>query len=65
MLEFHTLDDNHTWVMAPPRKNILTLKWVYKRKYRPNDIVDRHKARLVIRDFNQIQDKDHNFTFPL
>jgi len=47
----------------PHGKKALTSNWVYKTKYNPDGAVDRHKARLVIRGFEQIKDKDYKHTF--
>ena len=65
--ELTTLDANHTWVLTslPHGKRALTSKWVFKTKYNPDGSVDRHKARLVIRGFEQIKDKDCKHTFSL
>ena len=36
---------------------------MYKPKFRPGGSVERHKASLVIRGFEQIKDKDYKHTF--
>ena len=63
--ELHALETNGTWVLTtlPPKKKALTSKWVYKTKFKPDGSVERHKARLVIRGFEQIKDKDYKHTF--
>jgi len=63
--ELQALEQNHTWILTslPPRKKALTSKWVYKTKYNPDGAVERHKARLVIRGFEQVKDKDYRQTF--
>ena len=63
--ELTALEQNHTWTLTnlPPGKKALTSKWVYKTKYKPDGSVERHKARLVIRDFEQVKDKDYKHTF--
>ena len=44
--EFSALQRNNTWnlVSLPSNSNIIGCKQVYKLKYKPNGIVDRHKA---------------------
>lgn len=64
-LELTALEQNHTWTVTtlPPDKKALTSKWVYKTKFRPDGGIERHKARLVIRGFEQVKDKDYKHTF--
>jgi len=47
----------------PPGKRALTPKWVYKLKYKPDGTILKHKARLIVRAFQQIKDKDYKHTF--
>lgn len=56
-LELAALEQNGTWTLTslPPGKRALTSKWVYKTKFRPDGSVERHKARLVIRGFEQVR----------
>jgi len=63
--ELHALEQNGTWVLTslPSGKKALTSKWVYKTKFKPDGSVERHKARLVIRGFEQVKDKDYKHTF--
>jgi len=51
--ELTALEQNGTWILTdlPLEKRALTSKWVYKTKFRPDGIVKRHNARLVIRGF--------------
>ncbi|PKI41587.1 hypothetical protein CRG98_038026 [Punica granatum] len=50
--EFQALIHNHTWdmVLAPPSKNIIGCKWVYKIKQKTDGTIDMYKARLVAKD---------------
>ena len=63
--ELLALEANGTWIMTPlpPGKKALTSKWVYRTKFRPDGSIERHKARLVIRGFEQVKDKDYKHTF--
>ena len=63
--ELAALEANGTWRLTtlPPHKKALTSKWVYKVKYRPDGSIERYKARLVIRGFQQIKDRDYKHTF--
>jgi len=49
----------------PPRRKALRSKWVYKTKYKAGGFIERHKARLVIGDFEQVKDKYYKHTFSL
>lgn len=49
--EFHALKKNNTWclVPVPSHGHVISCKWVYKLKYKPDGSMDRYKARLVAR----------------
>ena len=53
--EFDSLLRNRTWQLVPrPRHaNVITGKWVFKHKLRPDGTLDRYKARWVVRGFLQ------------
>jgi len=57
--ELDALEMNHTWILTslPQGKKALISKWIYKTKYKPDGSVEWHKARLVIRGFEQVKDK--------
>jgi len=59
------LESNGTWTLTtlPPNKKALTSKWVYKIKFRRDGSIERYKARLVTRGFQQVKDKDYKHTF--
>jgi len=63
--ELEALEQNGTWKLTalPAGKKALTSKWVYKIKFRPDGSVERYRARLVIRGFEQVKDKDYKHTF--
>ena len=54
-----------TWdvVSATPDMNILTSKWVFKRKRDAQGAVSRHRARLVVRGFGQYEGVDYGAIF--
>ena len=51
--EFDALLRNRTWqlVPRPPRVNVISDKWVFKLKTRPDGTLERYKARWVVRGF--------------
>ncbi|KAM3317911.1 hypothetical protein ACQJBY_035560 [Aegilops geniculata] len=53
--EFDALQRNRTWqlVPRPPRANVITGKWVFRHKTRPDGSLERYKARWVVRGFRQ------------
>ena len=59
------LDEMCCWelVDCPPGANVLGSKWVYALKLKPDQTIDRYKARLVVQGFGQKQDIDYDDTF--
>ncbi|GKA75458.1 retrovirus-related pol polyprotein from transposon RE1, partial [Tanacetum coccineum] len=59
------LEKNETWTLTtlPPGHKPITSKWVYKTKYHQTGIVDKLKARLVVRGFNQKKGLDYKHAF--
>ncbi|KAL0347901.1 UNVERIFIED_CONTAM: Retrovirus-related Pol polyprotein from transposon RE2 [Sesamum angustifolium] len=55
------LEKNHTWDVTtlPNDKKAIGCKWVYKSKLRNDGSVERYKARLVAKDYNQIEGVDY------
>ena len=64
-MEIDALHRNHTWDLAekPPNVNVIGCKWVYKLKYKPNGSIERYKARLVEKGYNQTHGLDYFETF--
>lgn len=63
--EFQALMKNNTWVLVPYSSimNLVTNKWVFRVKYKADGFVERHKARLVVRGFQQTTGLDYFETF--
>jgi hypothetical protein len=63
--EYRALIKNATWHIVPPRPslNVVSCKWVFKIKHKPDGLVDRYKARLIARGFKQQYGVDYDDTF--
>lgn len=44
------------------KRRLVTSKWVLKKKYKPNMVLDKYKARVVARGFTQTKGVDFNET---
>ena len=42
--EFDALQRNRTWQLVPLRANIISGKWVFRHKTRPDGSLERYKA---------------------
>jgi hypothetical protein len=65
--EIAALERTGTWdlVHYPPCVHLITCKWVYKVNTRSDGSLDRYKARLIARGFQQEQGHDYDETFTL
>jgi hypothetical protein len=65
--EYHALLGNDTWDLVPPPRNanIVSGKWVFRHKIKPDGSLDRYKARWVLRGFSQEQGVGFDETFSL
>ncbi|CAN0847266.1 Retrovirus-related Pol polyprotein from transposon RE1, partial [Linum grandiflorum] len=63
--EYVALLRNGTWelVPAPANCNLISNRWVFVLKTRPDGSIERYKARLVARGFQQIPGRDFGQTF--
>lgn len=63
--EIHGQLKHRTWDLVPPNgaQNLVTCKWIFTVKYRAEGFVERYKARLVARGFNQKYGLDCSETF--
>ncbi|GKV27222.1 hypothetical protein SLEP1_g36416 [Rubroshorea leprosula] len=65
--EIVALEKNNTWTleMLPPDKKPIGCNWVYKIKYNADGTIERYKARLVAKEFTQVERIDYHETFAL
>nr|GEV49200.1 ribonuclease H-like domain-containing protein [Tanacetum cinerariifolium] len=63
--EIEALNENHTWEITylPPIRKAIGNKWIYRIKYKSSGDIDRYKARLVVKGFNQKEGIDFDETF--
>ncbi|KAH9296875.1 hypothetical protein KI387_028557, partial [Taxus chinensis] len=56
---------NHTWdlVSLPKGRKMVRCKWVYRTKDIVDGSIDKYKARLVAKDFSQVEGIDYSETF--
>lgn len=63
--ELAALKQNDTWDLVPPSQgmNIVRCKWVFKTKLKSDGSLERLKAPLVAKGFNQVDGLDFSETF--
>ncbi|XP_019228431.1 PREDICTED: uncharacterized protein LOC109209578 [Nicotiana attenuata] len=63
--ELNALKENGTWTLVdlPTEKAPIGCKWVFKIKYKANGEIERYKAGLVAKGYNQIEGLDYRKTF--
>jgi len=50
-------------VENPEDKKVIGVKWVFKTKLNPDGLVNKHKARLVVKGYAQVWEVDFSKTF--
>lgn len=63
--EYDALIKNQTWELVPWHSdmNLITTRWIYRIKHHRDGTVERLKARLVARGFQQTTGVDYFHTF--
>ncbi|GJZ61742.1 retrovirus-related pol polyprotein from transposon RE1, partial [Tanacetum coccineum] len=63
--EINAFEANNTWEITtlPLSKKPIGYKWVFRIKYNASETVERYKARVVAKGFNQKESIDHIETF--
>ena len=51
------------WWLSPPRKSVVSCKWIYRIKTHFNGSIKRYNARLVVKGFTQEYEIDNEDTF--
>lgn len=59
--EFNALEEKHAWSRVPYSSDmkVITNKWIYRVKTKADDTLDKLKARLVVRGFEQMAGVDY------
>ena len=65
--ELKALEENKTWSLTklPLGKTTIGCRWIYKIKHKVDGSVERYKARLVAKDYTQIEGLNFFDTFAL
>ena len=63
--ELEMIEKNNTWelVERPTDKPVIGVKWVYKTKLHLDGTIQKHKARLIAKEYAQKSRIDYNETF--
>ncbi|CAH9144967.1 unnamed protein product [Cuscuta epithymum] len=63
--EVDSILKNHTWELVdlPQGCKPLRSKWIFKRKMKPDDSIEKYKARLVIKGYKQREGHDYFDTY--
>lgn len=53
--ELSALEDNNNWELTvlPKGKKVVDFKWVYRIKYNADSSINKYKARLIVKSYNQ------------
>ncbi|KAK9122098.1 hypothetical protein Syun_019715 [Stephania yunnanensis] len=65
--ELNMIEKNQTWeiVKRPADRKVIGVKWVFRTKLNANGSINKHKARLVVQGYAQIDGVDFSDTFAL
>lgn len=57
---------NQTWTLVPPHSSLKFVGWklVFKVKYQPTGQIDKPKARLLAKGYNQTEESDFQKYIP-
>lgn len=63
--EYHALLTNNTWTLMPlpPNRSVIGCKWVFRVKENADGTINKYKARLVEKGYDQCQGLDFHETF--
>ena len=63
--ELNQFKTNNVWssVSKPNNHTIIGTIWVFRNKLNENGIIDRNKAKLIVKGYNQEEGIDYNETF--
>ena len=63
--EKNLLEESGTWSVCelPPGKQSVGCKWIHTIKYNPDGTVERHKSRVVVKGYTQLEGLDYLDTF--
>ena len=63
--EVESILQNHTWELVdlPPSSKPLGYKWIFKKKMKAYGPIDKYKARLIIKGYNQKEGLDYFDTY--
>lgn len=63
--EYHSLIENDTWEMCdlPNGRKAIANKWVFKVKRSATGVIERYKARLVVKGYSQVRGIDYDETY--
>ena len=63
--EVESILQNHTWELVdlPPGSKSLGYKWIFKKKMKADGSIDKYKARLVVKGYNQKEGLDYFDTY--
>jgi hypothetical protein len=62
--ELNNFKRNEVWSLVErPKQNVVGTKWMFRNKQDEHGVVTRNKARLVAKDYSQVEGLDFDETF--